>query len=206
MDVHPEETKICYGPEQKVWTDTLSSFAKSQDGGLLVSPPSEDPLIMYSFEQEPVTAAWYQVPSTALNEEQRARALHETAQAGDVSRKHTIGFQANFREFSHAACVKDFLNTHFNNGGNPFGASYDGLATLWMERNVLDYFASLWHAKWPHNPRDPDSYWGYTLTMGSTEGNLHAMWNARNYLSGKYMDETREKSKSALSNYHYKQC
>ena len=66
MDAHPEENKIHYGPEQKVWTDTLSSIAKSQDGGLLVSPPSEDPLTMYSFEQEPVTTAWYQVPSTTL--------------------------------------------------------------------------------------------------------------------------------------------
>ena len=38
--------------------------------------------------------------------------------------------------------MKEFFGTHLNNGGNPFGASYDGLATLWMERNVLDYYAS----------------------------------------------------------------
>ena len=44
-------------------------------------------------------------------------------------------------------------------------------------------FASLWNAKWPHDRNDPDSYWGNILTMGSSEGNLHALWNARNYLT-----------------------
>ena len=75
-----------------------------------------------------------------------------------------------------------------------------------MERNVLDYYASLWHAKWPHDPKDPESYWGYALTMGSTEGNLYAVWNARDYLSEKYVGGIPELSKCALSNYHYKQC
>ena len=63
------------------------------------------------------------------------------------------------------------MNAHLNNGGSANAASHTGLTTLWMERNVLDYFASLWNAKWPHNPKDPESCWGYTLTMGSTEGN-----------------------------------
>ena len=75
-----------------------------------------------------------------------------------------------------------------------------------MEHNVLNYYASLWHAKWPHDPKDPESYWGYTLTMGSSEGNLYAIWNARDYLSGKYTSRNTELSKCALSNYHYEQC
>ena len=153
-----------------------------------------------------VTSSWYQVPSTGLSEEQRTKALGETARAVQLSFKDTLGFQCNFREFAHAECAQGFLNTHLNNGGDPFGPSYDGLSTLWMERNVLDYYASLWHAKWPHDPKDPESYWGCTLTMGSTEGNLYAVWNARDYLSGKYVGESTELSKSALSNYHYEQC
>jgi histidine decarboxylase len=52
---------------------------------------------------------------------------------------------------------------------------------------VLDYYARLWHAPLPHNPKVPDSYWGYVLSMGSTEGNMYAFWNARDYLSGKQM-------------------
>ena len=66
----------------------------------------------------------------------------------------------------------------------------EALATLnskWTERNVLDYYASLWNAKWPHDPNDPDTYWGYVLTMGSSEANLYASWNARDYLQGKFM-------------------
>ena len=198
--------EVPYGPEQKSWTEILSPIAKSQDGRLLVSPPSRDPLSLYSFEQESVTSVWYQVPSTALSENQRTRALAETARAAEVSARDTVGFQANFREFSHTECVKDFLGTHLNNGGNPFGTSYDGLATLWMERNVLDYYASLWNAKWPHDVKDPKSYWGYTLTMGSTEGNFYAVWNARDYLSGKYTSGGSEESKCSLSNYLYEQC
>ena len=201
-----EEAEIRYGPDRKIWLDTLSPIARSRDGRLLVSSPSDDPLTFYTFKQEPVSSTFYQVPSTALSEEQRARALVETAQAAEASKGYTLGFQCNFREFFHVECVKAFLGTHLNNGGNPFGASYDGLATLWMERNVLDYYASLWHAKWPHQPKDPESYWGYTLTMGSTEGNMYAVWNARDYLSGKYMNESGEKSKSSLSSYHFKQC
>jgi histidine decarboxylase len=197
------DEEVRYGPDQKVWIDTLSSIAKSGDGKLLVSPPSHNPL---SFKGEPVTSSWYQVPSTGLDQQQRSRAITETVQVGETFMKNILGFQGNFREFSHSECVKAFINTHWNNGGNPFNVGCGEPCTLWMERNVLDYYASLWHAKWPHDPKDPESYWGYILTMGSSEGNLFALWNARDYLSGKYTNETSEKSKSALSNYHYKQC
>ena len=198
---------VLYGPDRKKWSETLSPIAKSRhDARLLVSPPNRNPLELYSFKQEAITSTWYQVPSVALSEEQRKTALEETARAAEVSARDALGFQGNFREFSHAECVKNFIGTHLNNGGNPFGSSYDGRATLWMERNVLDYYASLWHAKWPHYSKDPETYWGYTLSMGSTEGNLYAVWNARDYLSGKHMSGGDEESKCALSNYLYKQC
>ena len=200
--------EICYGPDRKRWIETLAPIARSQrDGRFLVSPPSRDPLTLYEFKREPITSWWYQVPSVALTEEQRANALTETAKVAEISKESTLGFQCNFRKFSHVECVKDFLDSHFNNAGNPFGANGNSLATLWMERNVLDYYASLWHAKWPHDPKDPHTYWGYTLTMGSTEGNLYAMWNARDYLSGKYASRgDEEESKCTLSNYIFKQC
>ena len=70
------KAEIRYGPDQKHWTETLSPIARSQrDGRLLVSPPSRDPLILYYFKQEAITSSWYQVPSVALSQEQRANAL-----------------------------------------------------------------------------------------------------------------------------------
>ena len=71
-----------------------------------------------------------------------------------------------------------------NNEGDPFESSDSAINTKLMERNVLDYYASLWHAKWLHNESDMESYWGYLHNMGSTEGKIHATWNAYRYLSG----------------------
>jgi histidine decarboxylase len=196
---------ICYGPDGKPWEETVSPLAKFQDRTYLVSPPSIDPASLYDFKEEPITSSWYQVPSSGLTKEQRTRAFDETEKAIHHSENVMLGYRRSLR--NGLECVSgQFMSAHLNNGGSAYGASHTGLTTLWMERNVLDYFASLWNAKWPHNPKDPESYWGYTLTMGSTEGNLHALWNARNYLSGKYVSSSKEESKGILSNYHYSQC
>ena len=194
---------IPYGPGRKPWEETVSPLAKFQ-GTYLVSPPSVDPASLYDFKEEPITSAWYQVPSSGLTKEQRTRAFDETEKVIQHSESAVLGYRRSLRnglEFVNG----QFMSAHLNNGGSAYTASHTGLTTLWMERNVLDYYASLWNAKWPHNPNDPDSYWGYTLTMGSTEGNLHALWNARNYLSGKYVSSS-EESKGILSTYHYSQC
>lgn len=76
-----------------------------------------------------------------------------------------------------------FLNIHLNNLGDPFVSNCATLNTREMECEVLDHFAGLWHAP-GRVPLDPDSYWGFLLTMGATEGNLYALWNARDYLAG----------------------
>ncbi len=49
---------------------------------------------------------------------------------------------------------------------------------------MLSYLARLWHGV-PTDPGNKESCWGYVLSMGSTEGNMYALWNARDYLSGK---------------------
>jgi histidine decarboxylase len=83
------------------------------------------------------------------------------------------------------------------NFGDPFINGVN-LNTKVMERNVLDYYASLWHAKWPHNPDDPESYWGFILNMGSTEGNLQACWMARDYFHGILTNEDEAMSRNAF--------
>jgi histidine decarboxylase len=119
----------------------------------------------------------------------------------------------NFRED-----LKCYLDKHLNNVGDPFTNGAFMANTKYVERMVLDYYASLWNAKWPSLPPhndinadgqnipcegDPETYWGYVLTMGSTEGTLYSVFTAREYLSGvkllsenyvvKYDNDTQEK-------------
>jgi histidine decarboxylase len=74
---------------------------------------------------------------------------------------------------------------HANNVGDPFVDGNCTLNTKVMERAVLDYIARLWRAPSPSDAANPESYWGYVVSMGSTEGNLYGMYNARDYLAGK---------------------
>ena len=177
---------IPYGPDQKPWKDTASSLAW-QDGKLVVTPPSQDPLSLYSFpdKEKGITPKLYQVPSTGLDTKQLYVAQAETGVHSAVQTSNFLGYQVTLgNDYSNVA---PYLSTSVNNIGDPFVPGSMTLNTKWMERNVLDYFASLWNAKWPHDPKDPESYWGYVLTMGSSEGSLYGLWNARDYLQGKFM-------------------
>jgi histidine decarboxylase len=51
---------------------------------------------------------------------------------------------------------------------------------------VLKYYAQLWNIK-PYAKDDLNSAWGYVLSMGSSEGNVYGLLNARDYLSGRYL-------------------
>lgn len=180
-------TAIPYGPSRRPWRETLSAVAVSADGKLLVSAPGTDPL-QHSVVPDGVTSHSYQVPSSALTLEEHDRAMEETVQVLNRGCKTMFGFMAS-QNFQMPSSLQSHLtNVAPNNAGDPFtvGTPFN-LQPKWMERNVLDYFASLWNAKWPHDPNNPNSYWGYVLTMGSTEGNMHALWTARNELSRKFI-------------------
>ncbi|MFI9811895.1 PLP-dependent aminotransferase family protein [Saccharothrix variisporea] len=100
-----------------------------------------------------------------------------------------LGYQTN-QDLRLKDDMAPFLDYHFNNVGDPFAPSHFTLDARAAERAVLAYYARLWHAK-PReydehgHLKDRDAYWGYVLTMGSSEGNNYALWNARDYLSGK---------------------
>ena len=94
---------------------------------------------------------------------------------------NNLGYQVN-QDIQCPPCLQSPFNCfHLNGAGDPFSISIP-FSGKWMECRVLDYFASLWNAKWPYDPSDPETYWGYILSMGSSEGNIHAMWSARYYL------------------------
>ena len=150
---------ISYGPERKPWVETLSSWRK--DGGkLLVSPPSKDPLELHDFpkEEKGITSALHQVTTQGFSIDHCSKAQTESAEYMKVKTENYLGFQGTLR--NDYSVVAAYLNGMCNNAGDPFKPSLAGTNMKWMERNVLDYYASLWNAKWPHNGSDPESYWG----------------------------------------------
>lgn len=64
-----------------------------------------------------------------------------------------------------------FLSIPINNLGDPFAPSTYRLHTKDIEREVIEWFAELTHAK-------PAEFWGY-VTNGGTEGNLYGLYLAR---------------------------
>ena len=179
------QSRIPYGPSRRPWGETLSAVATAQDAGtLLVTPPSFDPLTRSTKFPDEVSAELYQVPSCGLSLEEHDKAMEETQSAMQAGNELLFGFMAS-RDFQVSRYMKSPLTSVMGNiAGDPFTVGKPYLfSPKWVEQNVLDYFASLWNAKWPHDPADPDSYWGYVLTMGSSEGNLHALWSARKYLT-----------------------
>ena len=181
---------IPYGPSCRPWRESLSQVAVSAaDGELLVSPPSSDPLQQAGYTEAPgITSVRYQVPSSGLTQEEHDTAMEETERVLKNGCSSLFGYQHS-QGFQCPPCLQSPLTGVFlNSSGDPFAMRPPRLfGTKWLERNVLDYYASLWNARWPYDPTDPETYWGYILAMGATEGNLHAMWSARNYLSGKYI-------------------
>ena len=127
----------------------------------------------------------FELPSGGLDDEQRLRALDTMDAYLTSKRQYLLGYQATQEMGSGAFDLGRFMHHNINNLGDPFQSGGYKPNTKVVERAVLDYYAALWHAKGPYNADDPQSYWGYVLSMGSTEGNMYALWNARDYLSGK---------------------
>jgi|SRR5579884_3600755 len=143
----------------------------------------QDPCALYP-EVPGIACNTFRLPPEGLSSEARARALEQLRNYQSRRQSRFLGYQVNLN-LAYEEDLRVFLNSTTNNIGDPFQTGHCTINTKWMERAVLDYYARLWNAKWPHNPNDPESYWGYVLTMGSTEGNLYGLWNGRDYLEGK---------------------
>ncbi|MEU1425005.1 histidine decarboxylase [Kitasatospora sp. NPDC005751] len=125
------------------------------------------------------------LPTGGLDDDRRLRALDTVDEYLTRKRRHLVGYQATQDMQGCALDLARFMPNNINNLGDPFQSGGYKPNTKVVERAVLDYYAALWNAERPHDPADPESYWGYMLSMGSTEGNMYALWNARDYLSGK---------------------
>ncbi|MFI6847554.1 histidine decarboxylase [Kitasatospora sp. NPDC050467] len=127
----------------------------------------------------------FELPASGLDDDRRLRALDTVDEYLSRKRRHLVGYQATQDMQGCALDLARFMPNNINNLGDPFQSGGYKPNTKVVERAVLDYYAALWNAERPHDPADPESYWGYMLSMGSTEGNMYALWNARDYLSGK---------------------
>ncbi|NUT48233.1 MAG: histidine decarboxylase [Saccharothrix sp.] len=175
---------VPYGPDDTTWSAMVTSAGLGDDRASVLGRPSQDPREVYPTDPE-LDIGEFEIPAEGLTAQQRKRALNrlETYLVG----KHgtMVGFQGNQDMAHYQRDLARFLEFHLNNVGDPFQQGNYRLNTKIVERAVLDHYASLWRAVWPYDADNPDSYWGYVLTMGSTEGNLYALAAARDYLSGK---------------------
>lgn len=137
----------------------------------------------------------FDLPAEGLGESARTRALAALSERVAAQRNHCLGYQVN--EGGMYGDLAQYLTLHLNNVGDPFIEGNFTLNTKVMERAVLEYYAALWRATRPHAASNPESYWGYVLTMGCTEGNLYGLWNGRDYLAGKVLLEDPETTSAA---------
>ncbi|HDY7659949.1 TPA: glutamate decarboxylase [Vibrio vulnificus] len=188
--------KIGYGPDLLPWDEQVPDFAQG-----LISPPNADPIEVYrranqsfGFEVDEIHQANFEIPPIGQSEDEQDTAFSQVQQYVNRQKARFLGYQTE-EKIDYGKRIAPFLDISMNNVGDPFVDGNYTINTKFVERMVLDYFASLWNAKWPSQGPylkddgrwergDPESYWGYVLTMGSTEGNLYAMLNARDYLSG----------------------
>ena len=175
---------VPYGPLRLPWRETLADVAVGEETTLLVTPPTFDPLTNQSSNlPDGITPTLYQVPSSGLGLEDCDRALKETTIMLQECADNMFGYMCTSNFECPDVLASPLTCTQTCVAGDPFNEKNCILLPKWVETNILDYFASLWNAKWPHDPTDPESYWGYVLTMGSSEGIQHALWSARKYLT-----------------------
>jgi histidine decarboxylase len=104
-------------------------------------------------------------------DEKRLNTLYETLceRAGSF-----LGYPSN-TSYDYAG-IEKFLSLPINNIGDPFDGNLYGVNTHEFEREVLDFFAKLYHI-----PKK--DYWGY-VTHGGTEGNMYGLYLAREMCPG----------------------
>ncbi|TDD82686.1 pyridoxal-dependent decarboxylase [Actinomadura rubrisoli] len=133
----------------------------------------------------PVTDEDFRLGDDAFSDQARRAVLDRLGDHLETQSRRFLGYQAN-QSITGTEPLARFLSLHLNNAGDPFVENTVTTHTRWLERAVLDYYARLWHARVPadRTRARADDYWGYVLSMGSTEGNLYALWSARDYLDG----------------------
>jgi histidine decarboxylase len=209
-----EYTDPDFGPSGKLWSNQVPDIAKSNNinrypSGYIIEPPTDNPAAIYNsrssdypLQQEFIPEKYGELPPNGQGND-RLKSLEIMKDYFTKQKNNFIGYQCAVQQDTNDD-ISEFLNISLNNAGDPFKNGYYTINAKQAERGVLDFFASLWHAQWPSLPKPKrdknitdteyyesyeykkykESYWGYVLSMGCTEGNLYAVLSARDYLSG----------------------
>ena len=109
------------------------------------------------------------------------------------SSAHFLGFPVS-QDYDYTELMP-FMPLVLNNVGDPYVNEWHGLQTKEFEREVISFFIDLF--------RGPqDDIWGY-VTNGSTEGNLYAMYVARQKYPDAVMYYSEAAHYSVLKKYSY---
>ena len=108
---------------------------------------------------------------TPLSPEDEGR-LDDFFEAMEKESSRSLGYPSN-AVFDYSDLYR-FLRFPLNNIGDPFVESTFRVHSRSFERDVLRFFAKMYHAP-------EDNYWGY-VTNGGTEGNMYGLYLARELL------------------------
>ncbi|MEU5846057.1 pyridoxal-dependent decarboxylase [Saccharopolyspora shandongensis] len=132
----------------------------------------------------------FELTHKGLSDEERKARLRELKNYLDYYQEHFLGYQVNQDLHAVREDLSHFLGVHTNNIGDPYVDSNLATHTKPLEKAVLKRYAELWGIS-PYDPSSSEkawnSAWGYVLSMGSSEGNVYGLLNARDYLSGKIL-------------------
>ena len=95
--------------------------------------------------------------------------LQELLRQAEVARDAYLGYPVS-KDFDYSS-LADFLGVPLNNLGDPFTESTWRVDSRALEREVVQFFATLMRA-------DENDWWGY-VTNGGSEGNLYGLYLAR---------------------------
>ncbi|MFM2481787.1 pyridoxal-dependent decarboxylase [Celerinatantimonas sp. YJH-8] len=124
----------------------------------------------------------------------RKAILAEYGARMEALKQNFLGYQTN-QDVSFPNSLMRFLSLNLVNLGDGYDEGSYRINAKPFERAVVEYYARLWHFQHPAQRR---RYWGYTTAMGSTEGNLFALWNARDYLCGEAISPSQPAVKTVL--------
>ena len=111
---------VPYGPGRSPWRETLSEMAVDEEGQLLVSPPSGDPLLHSAPVPEGITPRLYQVPSSGLAREDHDRAMEETEEVVRFGSESICGAMGNRSCEIPGFFQSPYTSLVLNNAGDPF--------------------------------------------------------------------------------------